>query len=95
MKTTVYEKGKTGFAEVKRLAAPLAIGATVAMSSVVPVFAEDASAESAVISGMTSAASSMTSLVGKAVPVIVPVLTAVLVVKFGFKIFKSLTGKAG
>lgn len=95
MKTTVYEKSKTGFAKVKRFAAPLAVGATVAMSSVVPVFAEgESTAETAIVSGMSSAASSMTNLVGKAVPIVIPILTAVLVVKFGMKLFKSLTGKA-
>lgn len=94
MKTTVYEKGKTGLAKVKRLAAPLAVGATVAMTSVVPVFAEDTTAEAAITTGMQSAATSMTGLVTKAVPIVVPILTAVLVVKFGMKLFKSLTGKA-
>lgn len=95
MKTTVYEKGKTGLAKVKRLAAPLAVGATVAMTSVVPVFAADeTTAETAITAGMQSAATSMTGLVTKAVPIVVPILTAVLVVKFGMKLFKSLTGKA-
>ena len=95
MKTTVIEKGKKGLAKVKRFLAPLAIAATVAMMSVVPVFAESSTTpESAVISGMTSAASSMTNLVGQAVPIVIPVMTAVIVVVFGMGLFKKLTGKA-
>ena len=95
MKTTVIEKSKTGLAKVKRFLAPLAIGAAMAMTSVVPVFAEGpTTAEQAVITGMTSAAGSMTSMVTSAVPIIIPVITAVVVVTFGFKLFKKLTGKA-
>lgn len=96
MKTTVIEKSKTGLAKVKRFLAPLAIAATVATTSVVPVFASDGgtTAEQAVITGMTSAAGSMTSMVTSAVPIIIPVITAVVVVTFGFKLFKKLTGKA-
>lgn len=95
MKTTVIEKGKKGLAKVKRFLAPLAIAAAMAMTSVVPVFAESPTTpESAVISGMTSAASSMTNLVGQAVPIVIPVMTAVIVVVFGMGLFKKLTGKA-
>lgn len=94
MTPTVYEK-ETRLSKVKRAVTGLAVGGSVALAGVVPVFAESpASAETAVISGMTSAASSMTSMVTQAVPIIIPVITAVVVVTFGFKLFKKLTGKA-
>lgn len=95
MKTTVYAKGKRTLSNVKRNACALAAGTAVALAGAVPVLAsESTSVEDAVISGMTSAASSMTSMVGKAVPVIIPIVTAVVVVTFGLKLFKKLTGKA-
>ena len=93
MTPTVYEK-ESRFSKVKRAVTGLAVGGTMALAGVVPVFAEAGTAEDAVITGMTSAASSMTSMVTKAVPIIVPVITAVVVVTFGFKLFKKLTGKA-
>ena len=97
MKTTVFEKKKLNMDTLKKGATALAVAGTTVLAGALPVFAEGASgggAEDAVISGMTSAASSMTSLVGKAVPIVVPILTAVIVVKFGFKLFKQFTGKA-
>ena len=90
-----YEDNKKRLGKEKCAVTGLAVGGTMALAGVVPVFAESpASAEEAVITGMTSAASSMTSMVTKAVPIIVPVITAVVVVTFGFKLFKKLTGKA-
>ena len=92
MKTTVYEKGKTGLMKAKRLAT--AVGGALALSSALPVFAEDATAETAIVNGMQSAATSMTGLVTKAVPIVVPIMTAVIVVTFGMGLFKKLSGKA-
>lgn len=98
MKTTVFEKKKLNMDTFKKGATALAVAGTTVLAGALPVFAEGPTggggAEDAVISGMTSAASSMTSLVGKAVPIVVPILTAVIVVKFGFKLFKQFTGKA-
>lgn len=97
MKTTVFEKKKLNMDTLKKGATALAVAGTTVLAGALPVFAEgptSGGAEDAVISGMTSAASSMTSLVGKAVPIVVPILTAVIVVKFGFKLFKQFTGKA-
>ena len=95
MKTTVFEKKKLNMCTLKKGATALAVAGTTVLAGALPVFAaESVGAEDAVITGMTSAASSMTSLVGKAVPVVVPILTAVIVVKFGFKLFKQFTGKA-
>lgn len=94
MKTTVYEKGKNGLAKAKRLATATAVGGALALSSALPVFAEDATAETAIVSGMQSAATSMTGLVTKAVPIVVPIMTAVIVVTFGMGLFKKLAGKA-
>ena len=93
MKTTVFEKGKQKMNAIKGVSA-VALGSTVALAGALPVFAEDATAETAIVSGMTSAASSMTGLVTKAVPIVVPIMTAVIVVKFGMGLFKKLSGKA-
>lgn len=96
MKTTVFEKGKQKMNAIKGASA-VALGSAVALAgAALPVFAESGgSAEDAVVSGMTSAASSMTGLVTKAVPIVVPIMTAVIVVKFGMGLFKKLSGKAG
>lgn len=93
MKTTVFEKGKQKVKALKATSA-VALGSAVALAGALPVFAEDASAETAIVTGMTSAASSMTGLVTKAVPIVVPIMTAVIVVKFGMGLFKKLSGKA-
>ena len=65
MKTTVFEKGKQKMNAIKGVSA-VALGSAVALAGALPVFAEDATAETAIVSGMTSAASSMTGLVTKA-----------------------------
>ena len=95
MKTTVFEKGKQKMNAIKGASA-VALGSAVALAgAALPVFAEgSAGPEDAVVSGMTSAASSMTGLVTKAVPIVVPIMTAVIVVKFGMGLFKKLSGKA-
>ena len=94
MKTTVFEKGKQKMNAIKGVSA-VALGSAVALAgAALPVFAEDATAETAIVSGMTSAASSMTGLVTKAVPIVVPIMTAVIVVKYGMGLFKKLSGKA-
>ena len=95
MKTTVFEKGKQKMNAIKGVSA-VALGSAVALAGALPVFAAESGgcAEDAVVSGMTSAASSMTGLVTKAVPIVVPIMTAVIVVKFGMGLFKKLSGKA-
>ena len=96
MKITVFEKGKQKMNAIKGASA-VALGSAVALASAaLPVFAAEGGggAEDAVVSGMTSAASSMTGLVTKAVPIVVPIMTAVIVVKFGMGLFKKLSGKA-
>ena len=95
MKTTVFEKGKQKMNAIKGAFA-VALGSAVALAgAALPVFAsEGGGPEDAVVSGMTSAASSMTGLVTKAVPIVVPIMTAVIVVKFGMGLFKKLSGKA-
>ena len=95
MKTTVFEKGKQKMNAIKGASA-MALGSAVALASAaLPVFAESGGgADDAIVSGMTSAASSMTGLVTKAVPIVVPIMTAVIVVKFGMGLFKKLSGKA-
>ena len=95
METTVFEKSKQRMNMVKRSATALAVVGATVLAGALPVFAEDTTADAAIVSGMTSAASSMTGLVTKAVPIVVPIMTAVLVVKFGMKLFKQLTGRAG
>lgn len=95
MKTTVFEKGKQKMNAIKGASA-VALGSAVALAgAVLPVFAsEGGGADDAIVAGMTSAASSMTGLVTKAVPIVVPIMTAVIVVKFGMGLFKKLSGKA-
>lgn len=97
MKTTVFEKSKEKLATVKKGAAALAVGGSAILAGAMPVFAAEGGdgAVTAITSGMSSAATSMTDLVGKAVPIVVPIMTAVLVVKFGMKLFKQLSGRAG
>lgn len=95
MKTTVFEKGKQKMNAIKGVSA-VALGSAVALAgAALPVFAEGSgTADEAIVTGMTSAASSMTGLVTKAVPIVVPIMTAVIVVKFGMGLFKKLSGKA-
>ena len=71
MKTTVFEKGKQKMNAVKAVSA-VALGSAVGLAgAALPVFAaEGGGAEDAIVSGMTSAASSMTGLVTKAVPIV-------------------------
>ena len=96
MKTTVFEKGKEKVNSLKKGATALAVGGSLMLAGALPVFAEGSgSAEEAITTGMSSAATSMTGLVTKAVPIVVPIMTAVIVVKFGMKLFKQLSGKAG
>lgn len=78
MKTTVFEKGKQKMNAIKGASA-VALGSAVALAgAALPVFASEAGegADAAIVSGMTSAASSMTGLVTKAVPIVVPIMTA-------------------
>ena len=96
MKSTVFVKGILKMYAIIGAAA-VALGSAVALASAaLPVFAAESGggADDAIVSGMTSAASSMTGLVTKAVPIVVPIMTAVIVVKFGMGLFKKLSGKA-
>lgn len=46
-----------------------------------------------VTNGLTSVGSQMTGVVSSVVPIALGIVGAVLVVKFGIKIFKSITGR--
>lgn len=48
---------------------------------------------SAITTGFTSVATSMTGLVGDIIPIALPVVGAILVVGFGIKAFKKISGK--
>ena len=75
--------------------------ATVAVATAVPAFASDAgvgtglsSVETALTTSFTSVGSSMTSLVGKILPIALPIMGALLLVGFGIKAFKKVANKA-
>ena len=52
------------------------------------------SATTAVENGLTSVGASMNGMITSVVPIALGIIGAVLVVTFGVKIFKKLTGKA-
>lgn len=84
----------------KKLASVLMVGA-LAVATAVPVFAADAGAgtglssvETALTTSFTSIGSSMTSVVGKILPIALPIMGALLLVGFGIKAFKKVANKA-
>lgn len=86
---------------LKKKIAPALMGGALAVATAVPVFAADASTgsglssvETALTTSFTSVGSSMTSLVGKILPIALPIMGALLLVGFGIKAFKKVANKA-
>ena len=86
---------------LKKKIAPVLMGGALAVATAVPVFASDAGAgtglssvETALTTSFTSIGSSMTSIVGKILPVALPIMGALLLVGFGIKAFKKVANKA-
>lgn len=86
---------------LKKKIAPALMGGALAVATAVPVFAGDASTgsglssvETALTTSFTSVGSSMTSLVGKILPIALPIMGALLLVGFGIKAFKKVANKA-
>lgn len=86
---------------LKKKIAPALMGGALAVATAVPVFASDAatgtglsSVETALTTSFTSVGSSMTSLVGKILPIALPIMGALLLVGFGIKAFKKVANKA-
>lgn len=89
------------FMNLKKKIAPVLMGGALAVATAVPVFASDAgtgtglsSVETALTTSFTSIGSSMTSIVGKILPVALPIMGALLLVGFGIKAFKKVANKA-
>ena len=84
---------------IKKKVVMLLTVATVAVATAVPAFAAEAgtglsSVETALTTSFTSIGSSMTSIVGKILPVALPIMGALLLVGFGIKAFKKVANKA-
>ena len=86
---------------LKKKIAPVFMGGALAVATAVPVFASDAgtgtglsSVETALTTSFTSIGSSMTSVVGKILPVALPIMGALVLVGFGIKAFKKIANKA-
>lgn len=86
---------------LKKKLVPALMGGALAVATAVPVFAADAgtstdlsSVETALTTSFTSIGSSMTSLVGKILPIALPIMGALLLVGFGIKSFKKVANKA-
>ena len=89
------------FMNLKKKIAPVLMGGALPFATVVPVFAADAgtstglsSVEKALESSFTSIGTSMTSVVGKILPIALPIMGALLLVGFGIKAFKKVANKA-
>ena len=89
------------FMNLKKKIAPVLMGGAlaVATATAVPAFAAEAgtglsSVETALTTSFTSVGSSMTSLVGKILPIALPIMGALLLVGFGIKAFKKVANKA-
>ena len=89
------------FMNLKKKIAPVLMGGALAVATAVPVFASDASTstglssvETALTTSFISIGSSMTSVVGKILPVALPIMGALLLVGFGIKAFKKVANKA-
>ena len=89
------------FMNLKKKIAPVLMGGALAVATAVPAFASDAatgtglsSVETALTTSFTSVGSSMTSLVGKILPIALPIMGALLLVGFGIKAFKKVANKA-
>ena len=88
------------FMNLKKKLAPTLMGGALAVATAVPAFASDpagtglSSVETALTTSFTSIGSSMTSLIGKILPVALPIMGALVLVGFGIKAFKKVTNKA-
>ena len=89
------------FMNLKKKIAPVLMGGALAVATAVPAFAADvgtstglSSVETALTTSFTSVGSSMTSLVGKILPIALPIMGALLLVGFGIKAFKKVANKA-
>lgn len=89
------------FMNLKKKFAPVLMGGALAVATAVPVFASDAGAgtglssvETALTTSFTSIGSSMTSVVGKILPIALPIMGAILLIGFGIKAFKKVANKA-
>lgn len=89
------------FMNLRKKIAPALMGGALAVATAVPAFASDAvtgtglsSVETALTTSFTSVGSSMTSLVGKILPIALPIMGALLLVGFGIKAFKKVANKA-
>ena len=76
------------FMNLKKKIAPALMGGALAVATAVP------SVETALTTSFTSVGSSMTSLVGKILPIALPIMGALLLVGFGIKAFKKVANKA-
>lgn len=85
---------------IKKKVVMLLTVSTVAVATAVPAFASESagtglsSVETALTTSFTSVGSSMTSLVGKILPIALPIMGALLLVGFGIKAFKKVANKA-
>lgn len=84
---------------LKKKALPVLAGAGAAVASCVPVFAAEggtslSTVETALTSSFTEIGSSMTSIVGKILPIVLPVLGVGVLIGFGVKYFKKIANKA-
>lgn len=86
---------------LKKKIVPVLMGGALAVATAVPAFASDtgagtglSSVETALTTSFTSVGSSMTSLVGKILPIALPIMGAILLIGFGIKAFKKVANKA-
>lgn len=89
------------FMNVKKKFVSVLVAGALAIATAVPVFASDAgtstglsSVETALTTSFTSIGASMTSIVGKILPIALPIMGALLLVGFGIKAFKKVANKA-
>ena len=84
---------------LKKKLVPALMGGALAVVTAIPAFAAEAgtglsSVETALTTSFTSIGSSMTSIVGKILPIALPVMGILVLVGFGIKAFKKVTNKA-
>ena len=84
---------------LKKKLVPALMGGALAVATAVPVFASESgtglsSVETALTTSFTSIGSSMTSIVGKILPIALPIMGAILLIGFGIKAFKKVANKA-
>lgn len=85
---------------LKKKIPPVLMGGALAVATAIPVLASEgagtglSSVETALTTSFTSIGSSMTSVVGKILPIALPIMGALLLVGFGIKAFKKVANKA-